>query len=268
MKLINYKIFLTVAIAATLASGVAAEDRTVASPAMGILSTVTSAELPAKAAELVTQAAGAKNLHQITIEVVKTAVGLNPASAPAIVGSIALASPDMAATASAKAVALVPNQVLAIARAAAAACPAKAGAIVEAICRVLPADYRQVAEAVAEVVPGADKEILAAVSAAIPDLSKAIDQALSSYQVGISSITTVLGQVAQTQPSAATLAALSSPSGVTTPSSPTSPISLPRGPTVTAPSVPISGTPITILPGNGSPVPTGTRGYNGDYSAP
>ena len=264
MKSTNCKLFLTVAIAATLAIGAAAADNTLPSPAMGVLSTATSAELPAKAAELVTQAAGAKNLKQITIDVVKAAVGLNPAAAPAIVGSIAQASPAMAGTASATAVALVPNQAVFIARAAAAACPAKAGEIVAAICGVFPADYQQVAEAVAEVVPGAAKEILAAISSAIPSLKHPIDQTLASYQGSIPSVSMVLSQVAQTQSLAATLATASAPLGGSAPVSPTPPVSLPRGPSGAPPFVSISGTPTIIVPSSGGTVPSGgPRGYSG-----
>jgi len=179
-----------------MAVGAVAGDNSTASPALGVLSTVASAELPAKASELVAQAE-AKNLKQTTIDVVKAAVGLNPAAAPAIVGSIAHATHPMAATASATAVALVPNQVLAIARAAAAACPTNAGAIVEAICRVLPGDYREVAETVAGVVPGAGKEILAGIAAAVPQLKPVIEQTVASYQGGIPSVSSVLMHVAQ-----------------------------------------------------------------------
>lgn len=244
-----------------MAVGAVAGDNLTASPALGVLSTVTAAELPAKASELVVQA-DAKNLKQTTIDVVKAAVGLNPAAAPAIVASIAHASPAMAATASATAVALVPNQVLAIARAAAAACPAKAGAIVEAICRVLPADYQKVALAVAEVVPGAGKEILAGIATAIPGLKGTIDQTLAGYQGGMPSMSTVLAKVVQIQP---TLAA--TPVVVGTPASPASPLSpqapsMPRGPSPGNPPLPPSGTPTVITPSGGGAIPTGDgRGY-------
>jgi hypothetical protein len=250
MKKAQYKTVLAATIAVALVATAVAGDNT-ASPALGILSTVTAAELPIKASDLVAQA-DIKKLKETTIDVVKAAVGLNPAAAPAIVGCIAQASPAMAATASATAVALVPNQALAIARAAAAACPAKAGAIVEAICRVLPADFAVVAEAVAEVVPGAGKEILAGISAAIPQLKNAIDQTLGNYQGSIPSISTALNQVMLTQGSPAT-AAVSGALGA----SPSTPPSLPRGPGTGAPFVPITGTPGTITPGSGGVVPPG-----------
>ena len=257
MKSLNC-MFLTVAVAMTTAMGVSAGDKTGASPALGVLSTVSSAELPAKAAELVAQA-DAKTLKQTTIDVVRSAVGLNPAAAPAIVGSVAKASPDMAATATATAVALVPNQVVLIARFAATAAPAKAGAIVEAICRVLPSDYKIAAQAVAEIVPGASREILAGIEAALPELKGAIDQALASYQGSLPSVNMVLAQVDPTDSSTGTIAAATPGAS---PAAPASPV-LPRGPSVGPPATPPSGTPTVVTPGAGGVIPSGgTRGYS------
>ena len=214
---------------------------------LSVLTTTASAELPAKAAELVAQA-DSKNLKQTTMDVVKAAVGLNPAAAPAIVGSIGQTSPAMVATAAATAVALVPSQLSAIARAAAAAAPARAGSIVEAICRVMPAAYQTVAAAVSEVVPGAGKAILSGIAIAIPQLKDAINQTISSYGGRIPSVSEVLAQVAQTE---------NSP-GAPAPSLVVSHIgSVP-------PQVPISATPPVVNPASGSPAPPG--GLN--YSAP
>jgi len=236
------------AVALAMAGKACAGQDAAASPILGVLTTATSAELPAKAAELV-KSADTKNIKQTTIDVVKAAVGLNPAAAPAIVGSIAQASPAMAATAAATAVVLVPNQVAVIARAAAAAAPAKVGAIVEAMCRAFPAAYPNVATAVAQVVPGAEKEILAGIVAAIPELKDSINQTLASYNGNIPSVSTVLTQVAQTESSASTTALASG-----TPS-------MPRGPSPGPPLVFISGTPPHLNPGTGGTVPSGYRGY-------
>jgi hypothetical protein len=255
------KILFAVAIAATVAVGANAGDQSAASPALGVLSTVASPELPGKAAELVAQA-DAKNLKQTTIDTVKAAVGLNPAAAPAIVGSIAQASPAMAGTAAATAVALVPNQVLLIARAAAAAAPGQAGAIVEAICRVVPTDYQAVAVAVAEVVPGAGRDILGGIAKALPQLDGAINQALASYQGNLPSVSTVLTQVAQSQNSAAiaVIAAGAPASASTLPGTPVIPA---RGPSVAPPILPPSGTPTVIDPNAGGVIPSGgPRGYS------
>jgi hypothetical protein len=82
-----------------------------------ILASVPSAELPAKAADLVPKT---KSRHQtaITEDVVRAAVGINPAAAPAIVGSIAQSVPDMATVAAAVATQAQPAQAEAIAKAA------------------------------------------------------------------------------------------------------------------------------------------------------
>jgi hypothetical protein len=159
-----------------------------------VLSTTTQAELPARAADLVAQA-DAKQQPQTTIDVVKAAVGLNPAAAAAIVGSIAQTTPAMAAMAAGTAAGLVPDQAATIARAAAAAAPQQAGKIVEAVCRVLPAAYAGVADAVADVVPGAGREILAAISTAIPTLKIPLNNALASYNGNVPSVSAVLDQV-------------------------------------------------------------------------
>ena len=232
--------------------GADAGDKAVASPSLSILSKVASAELPGKAAALVAKA-DAKNQKQTTVDVVKTAIGLNPAAAPLIVGSIAQITPEMAAIASATAAYLVTNQVLLIAKAAVAAAPAKAGEIVEALCHVWPANYQEIANAVAEVVPGAGKNILAGIAMAIPELKNAIYQALANYGGRIPSVNQVLTQASQIQNSTiqATLA-----SG--------SPVSLPaRGPTQGAPYVPVSSTPTLTTPSSGGSTPNPVN-----YSAP
>ena len=140
MKTLKNVVVFAAALALATAVNVRAGET--ASPTLEVLSGATAVELPAKAAQLVTQA-DAKHLKQTTIDVVKAAVGLNPAAAAAIVGSIAKASPEMAATAASTAVSLVPNQAVAIARAAASAAPVKAGQIVDAICRALPVAYQE-----------------------------------------------------------------------------------------------------------------------------
>lgn len=264
MKSSQRKLILTAAMALTMAVGASAGDNVAANPAFGSLSQATSAELPAKAAALVTQA-DAKNLKQTTIDVVKAAVGLNPAAAPAIVGSVAQAAPGMAPTASATAVALVPNQAVVIARAAAAAAPAQAGAIVEAMCAVLPADYKEIAVAVADVVPGAGKEIMTGVSKAIPQLKTSIDQTLAGYPDSIPSVSTVLTQVVQAQTSEQTLALArtvgSSPSVPAGPA-PMPSASLPQAGGSGPPLVPITGTPTVITPGSGGQAPPGGNRYS------
>ena len=210
----------------------------------GTLSAVSPAELPAKSAELVSQA-NSKNRLATTADVVKAAVGLNPAATPAIVGTIAKATPEMASVAAATAVALVPDQAIAIARAAAAAAPSQAGKIVEAVCRIVPSAYKAVANTVAGVVPGSGKAILAGLSAAIPALQEPIGKALASYSGNSPSVSDVLSQA--------------SPAAATAPIATAAPIPAPHsGP----PYVPIKPAPINLQPNNGGEVVTGGRIYS------
>jgi hypothetical protein len=177
-------IFVAAALVLVLATPViGGENKAANNKYTAILSNSTSAEMPAQAAQLVAEA-DAKHLKETTIEVVKAAVGLNPAAAATIVGCIAQTEPSMAATAAATAAGLVPQMAAAIARAAAAVAPTQVGAIVEAICRVVPAAYPNVATAVSEVVPGAGKEIMTAIGAAIPNLKGSINQTMASYNNG------------------------------------------------------------------------------------
>jgi hypothetical protein len=202
--------------------------------------------LPAKSAELVSQA-DSKNRVETTVNVVKAAVGLNPAAAPAIVGTIAQSMPEMASVAAATAVVLVPSQAIAIAHAAAAAAPSQAGKIVEAVCRVVPNVYRAVAEAVAGVAPGAGKTILAGVSTAIPALQEPIDKVLASNAGSNPSVSDVLAKVSQIA-SAATYNTAAAP------------VSAPQfGP----PYVAVPASPQNLDPGTGGQVPTGGRKYSG-----
>ena len=212
-----------------------------ANPFFATLSAVSPAELPAKSAALVSQASSKVRL-ETTANVVKAAVGLNPAAAPAIVGTIAKSMPEMASVAAATAVALVPDQAIAIAHAAAAAAPSEAGKIVESVCRVVPNAYRAVASAVAGVAPGMGKAILAGISAAIPSLQEPISKVLTSNNSVNPSVTDVLAQVSQ----------------MASTGSAATPISAPHfGP----PYVAVPPSPINLQPGNGGQVQTGGRNY-------
>lgn len=242
---------LTLALALGGGFNLIAGEAIVPNPYLGTLSSTVSAELPAKAADLVSKA-DAKNRQQATISVVKAAVGLNPAAAAALVGTISQASPDMASVAAATAVALVPGQVEAIARAAAAAAPKQSGDIVQAICRVLPAACEKVADAVAEVAPGAGKDILAGVVLAVPSLKTPVDLALQQSSGKVVSVPEILhaalsASLASQPGGAVGSAGLITPSGII--------------PTGGAPYVPPSGSPANLDPGSGGTVPTGGRGY-------
>ena len=180
---------------ATVSAANAAE--TPASASLSILKSVPSAELPGRAAALIA-AADAKSQIQTTVDVVKAAIGLNPAAALSIVGSIAASTPDMAAVAAAVAASLLPQEAEILAQAAAAAAPKQAGKIVEAVSRVVPLSYQAIAKAVNEAVPGAAKEILAGIAAALPNLKDAINTALAAYKGSSLSVNQVLAQLPKT----------------------------------------------------------------------
>ncbi len=224
-----------------------AGDSPKANPYVETLSSVPAAEMPAKAAELVRDAK-ARQREAVTIEVVKAAVGKNPAATPAIAGAIAKAVPEMAAVAAATAATEQPPQAAAIARAAAAAAPTKAGKIVAAVCRAVPNETRNIAVAVAEVLPASAREILKAVALARPDLRPGIESALPNYLVGVSTVGDALdsAKVAAVQPVSA-----ERPSDQM----------MPHTPTVGPPYLPLSGTPSTITPSTSGDVPSGGRNY-------
>jgi len=189
------KTVLTIGAGIFFAAGLLANAaETPVSASLSILKSVPSAELPGRAAALVA-AADVKSQIQTTVDVVKAAIGLNPAAASAIVGSIASSTPDMAAVAAATAAGLLPKQAEAFAQVAAAAAPKQAGKIVEAVARVVPLDYQSVAQAVAEAVPGAAKEILAGIAAALPSLKDTINTMLASYKDTAPSVNRVLAQL-------------------------------------------------------------------------
>jgi hypothetical protein len=153
------------------------KDAPKADPFNETLAAAPTAELPAKAADLVAQAKS-RDRQATTVNVVKSALAINPAAAPYIVGAIARAVPDMAPVAAGAAAAEQPKQASAVAKAAAAA-PSKAGKIVVAVCRAVPNEYRNIAVAVFDAVPGSGNEIVKAVAAALPELRAGIEEALA-----------------------------------------------------------------------------------------
>jgi len=129
------------------------------------LSKVKTAELPAKAAALVSEAAP-KDRDAVAASVVRTAVKSKPAVTLAVVGAVSQKSPETAPVVAATAAELQPKRASQIAQAAASAAPQKAAEVVKAVARVLPKAHREVASAVAKIVPESSVEILAAVPSA------------------------------------------------------------------------------------------------------
>lgn len=237
------------------------KDAPKANPYDQVLASTPSAELPAKAVELVLQAK-TRERQTVTVNAVKSAVGLNPAAAPAIVGAIARVVPDLASVAAAAAAAEQPKQASAIAKAAAVAAPAQAGRIVAAVCRAVPNEYRSIALAVSQVVPNASKEILSAVASVLPDLKPAVDQALRNYGGSVVSVADTLDQAARVA-QAGSGAGTPSSSAVSTPTAPVLAVGGPlaRGPVVGPPYFPPTTTPTNVTSGTSGEVPPGGRNY-------
>ncbi len=259
MKIITSVVFSVALLATCNCFG---KDAPKANPINEALTAVPAAELPAKAADLVLHTKS-RDRQATTINVVKAALGINPAAAPAIVGAIARAVPDMAPVAAGTAAAEQPKQASAIAKAAAAAAPAKAGKIVTAVCRAVPNEYRNVAVAVSQVVPAAGKEIVNAVAAALPDLKPSIERTLVVYGGNVVSVAATLDQ-------AASVSRTSTASGAVAPSAanPAAPVTIAgvpapraRGPVVGPPYIPLTSTPTNVTPGTSGEVPDGGRNY-------
>jgi hypothetical protein len=227
------------------------KDAPKANPFNDVLTAAPAVELPAKAADLVLHAKS-RDRQAVTVNVVKGAVGINPAAAPAIVGAIAQAVPDMAAVAAGTAAAEQPKQASAIAKAAAAAAPSKAGKIVAAVCRAVPNEYRNIAVAVSQVVPGAGKEIINAVASVLPDLKPGLEKVLAGYGGNVPSVAVALDQ--------ASLAS-SAPGGANPLAAGATPVAKA---VINIPYIPLTTTPTNVSPGTGGETPPGGR----DYSKP
>jgi hypothetical protein len=236
-------ISITLSVAFLVACNSFGKDAPKANPFNDILSAAPAVELPAKAADLVLHAK-ARDRSAATLNAVKGAVGINPTAAPAIVGAVARAVPDMASVAAGAAAAEQPKQASAIAKAAAAAAPSQAGKIVAAVCRAVPNEYRNVAVAVSQVVPSAGEEILRAVASALPDLKPSIDKALAAYGGNVVSVAATLDQASN--PAAPVLAGAAP---------------MARGPSVGPGYVPLTSSPTQVTPGTSGQVPPGGRNY-------
>jgi len=116
------------------------------------------ADLPAKAAEMVTQSAK-KEKQAVAVAVVRAAIAKKAASAVSVVSSVVKAAPFTAPAVAAAAAKLAPDQLEAIATAAALAAPDLADKIVAAITDVYPKAEERVAKAVMLAVPQAQAKI-------------------------------------------------------------------------------------------------------------
>jgi hypothetical protein len=235
-----------VALSDSFASGSAAAD------IQQSLSRAPAAELPARAASLVSSAP-AKQRRGVASDVVTAALALSPGAAPAIAGAIAKASPDIAATAAGTAAANQPRQAVDIARAVVAAAPTRARQIVAAVCRAAPPQYREIASRAAQGSQKLTREILLGVAAALPELKPAIQRALAQTPANQLSTAKVLDEA---KPVARTTA-----SSTNTVASRTDVFKLGGTPIVGPPYVPYSGTTSNVTPSTSGTVPRGGRNY-------
>lgn len=170
------RIVLTLAAIAGLAASALAADPI---DYKQVLVSVTVLEMPAKAAELVKQAPKADR-EVVTSATVNNAAALRPTALPAVVGAIARAVPEMAATAASVAAAAQPKLAVEIARAAAVSAPTQAVAIVKAIGAALPAHVRDVALTVSTLVPKDTAKTLVAMANEVSSSSTLAASTLSS----------------------------------------------------------------------------------------
>ena len=234
------------------------------SKAVGItdrLSRVPAAEMPAKAAELI-KTAKARDRGTVTIEVVKAGLTISPMSAPALVGAIAKAVPEMASIAAGAAAEAQPKQATEIAKAAAIAAPGRTGKVVASVCRAVPNQFKNVALGVAQSSPSAGKEILLAVASVFSELKPGIDAALASYGFNPPSVAAVLDSA---KPAPTVQSTVATPSSLGTGPAPS--FTQPGAtPTVAPPYVSASGTPTSITPDR--PVPPASRTWSIRWKSP
>jgi hypothetical protein len=137
-------------------------------------------ELPAKAASLVAKAT-AVNKKDVTIAVVKAAIGVNPSAAVAIVSAVARENPAVAPVTAVAAVTVQHKKIDLITKAAASAAPAQATNIVAALIKEFPQDYGVIAIAASEGAPSASRDILAVVADYVPALQAAIQGSIAGF---------------------------------------------------------------------------------------
>lgn len=132
-------------------------------------------ELPRAAAQAVQSEPGAAS------DVVAAAVGVNGASAPLIVGSVAKATPQSAAASSSAAVALQPKLAGPIAKAAVSASPSDATAIVSAMCKARPTAFYAIGVSAGEAAPKSADKILLGITEGAPGSKPLVARAQADF---------------------------------------------------------------------------------------
>ena len=189
----NMRKFVAISVVCLVTAPLLAQDRLGINDVAAILKRVPAAELPEKAASLV-KSFGKLERETMATNVVKIAVRIGPAAAPLIVGAVARAVPEVAASSAQAAALEQPTQAEDVARAAAAVASARAGEIVLAVCHAAPGQYKQIAIAVACVAPTEARNILQAVCAFRPELKLYIDVEIAMRPLETPSVAWCLAQ--------------------------------------------------------------------------
>jgi hypothetical protein len=143
-----------------------------------LLKGVPALELPAVAAVLVKESKP-RDRTSVATSVVRSALRINPAATPAVVGAVVRVAPQMAAAVSTVAVHEHPDYAPAVTQAAVAIAPTYAREVVISVCTARPADYHAVAVAAAGAAPSRSEDILRAVCVLRPELKCFIEADLA-----------------------------------------------------------------------------------------
>jgi hypothetical protein len=139
------------------------------------VATAPVAELPARAAQIVSQASQADQ-EKVALVTVREAIARRPATAAAVVGAISKVAPEATVAVAAEAARLSSEQASEIARAAATATPAQAHKIAAAVAQAAPTSAVKVTRVVAWAVPQHAWGIVENVVAAVPQAKTQIEQ--------------------------------------------------------------------------------------------
>src|SRR5262249_40337970 len=121
-----------------------------------------AAELPAVSAALAAKAV-AQGQGALAVQVVSSAIRINPAACVAVVGAVSHAKPEVAGLISETAARAQSTLAPEIARAGVSAAPFQAGEIVARVGAVVPEDIRRIAVVAFEAAPKAGIDILLAI---------------------------------------------------------------------------------------------------------
>jgi hypothetical protein len=132
-----------------------------------VVADIPSAEVAAKAADLVMQAPKADR-KEVAVTTVREIASKRPATIVAVVAAIAKAAPEVSAIVAGEAAKLASDQAAAIAKAAAYGAPAEAESIAAAVAKAVPASATTVTRSVASVVPDQTPKIVETVVASVP----------------------------------------------------------------------------------------------------